>query len=328
MNNNLNAFLRVIREGESSQDDYAYRMLFGGSLLDSFASHPNRVITIDGLSSTAAGAYQFLYRTWKEVARSLGLQDFGPASQDSAAIYLIKRRGAYEDVLAGRFETAIRKCNKEWASLPGSPYGQRTLTMDRCKAVYEEYGGNYGLQEEGTETSAQEVKENTMNPLFISAALDAISAVIPAIKDVKNQKAAETVVSVAKEALGARNEQEVVDSMKDPVAANAVKTALEARWYDIQESGGGGITGARKAAMELSERPEGMLRNPAFIVSMLLLPLVYITMGAVYWGADMPQDLKIMTVTAIISGVLNGIMGFWLGTSMSSSKKTDLLAKR
>ena len=42
-NPNVQAFLRVIRAGETSQDDVAYRMMFGGGLFDDFSRHPNIV---------------------------------------------------------------------------------------------------------------------------------------------------------------------------------------------------------------------------------------------------------------------------------------------
>lgn len=139
----LRAFLRVIREGETNQTDTAYRMVVGGALLDSLDAHPRRLVRIEryNLSSTAAGAYQFLARTWDECAAALGLTDFGPAAQDAACVFLIERRKALDDVLAGRVREAIAKCAREWASLPGSPYGQTTLTMARALAVYERYLG-------------------------------------------------------------------------------------------------------------------------------------------------------------------------------------------
>jgi hypothetical protein len=191
------------------------------------------------------------------------------------------------------------------------------------------------MQEE-RQQEAQEVKEKPVNPLFINAAIDALSAVIPSVNrlikgsDVaeRNQKVAELLVSTAKDAVGAVNEQELVESLKVPESVTAIQKAVEARWFDLVEAGGGGIAGARKAAVELSEAPQSILKNPAFLVTLMLLPLVYVTVGAVYWGQDMPQDLKIMTVTAIVSGVLSTIMGFWLGTSMSSAKKTDLLSRK
>lgn len=143
MHHNLSAFLRVIREGETSQDDRAYRMLFGGELFDSFADHPRKLVKKSGYSSTAAGAYQFLSGTWDECKKALKLPDFSPGSQDKAAVFLIKRRKALNDVIAGRFENAVGKCGLEWASLPGSPYGQPTKTMDKARKVYEKYGGKY-----------------------------------------------------------------------------------------------------------------------------------------------------------------------------------------
>ncbi len=102
------------------------------------ADHPRKPITrrLGGheLTSTAAGAYQFLARTWDECAAACGLKDFSPASQDTAALFLIDRREALGDVLAGDWPAAIGKCNKEWASLPGSPYGQPTRPLADCLA--------------------------------------------------------------------------------------------------------------------------------------------------------------------------------------------------
>ena len=141
---NVQAFLRVIRAGESSQKQDAYRTLVGGTLFDSVADHPRRRVYIPRLNvySTAAGAYQFLVGTWDECAKALGLPDFSPASQDLAAVFLIRRRGALTDVLAGRVEKAIKKCAKEWASLPGSPYGQPVRTLPQALATYAKYSGS------------------------------------------------------------------------------------------------------------------------------------------------------------------------------------------
>lgn len=144
---NVRAFLAVIRDGEGTADADGYRRLFGGRLFDSFADHPRERITARSgagfITSTAAGAYQFLERTWDECADALDLPDFSPASQDAAAVFLIRRRGALGDVVAGRFNEAVRKCAREWASLPGAPYGQPTRTMQQAQAVFERAGGVY-----------------------------------------------------------------------------------------------------------------------------------------------------------------------------------------
>lgn len=142
---NVAAFLRVIREAESSQGDEAYRMLFGGELVDDLATHPNRVVERElrgkPLRSSAAGAYQFLASTWRDVAGPYGITDFSPASQDAAAVALIRRAGALDHVIAGRFEEAIRACASTWAGLPGDHYGQGGISMARAREVYLRYGG-------------------------------------------------------------------------------------------------------------------------------------------------------------------------------------------
>lgn len=138
---NLRAFLTMIQYAEGTYGANAYRMLYGGQLFNSYAQHPNRAITKGGITSTAAGAYQILFRTWQSVQQDLGLTDFSPASQDKAAVELIRRRGALEDVIAGRFDMAIYKCRKEWASLPGAGYGQNERSMASLMQVYQYAGG-------------------------------------------------------------------------------------------------------------------------------------------------------------------------------------------
>lgn len=140
---NVKAFLRTIRFCEGTADDDGYRRMVGGGEFDSFADHPRQLRRIEryNLSSSAAGAYQFIASTWDEMRQIYKLPDFSPESQDLAAIGLIYRRGALQDVLAGRVEVAVQKCNKEWASLPGSPYGQRTVSLPRVVQEYRTWGG-------------------------------------------------------------------------------------------------------------------------------------------------------------------------------------------
>ncbi len=138
---NVQAFLRVIRRGEGTAGENGYRTLFGGGLFNGYADHPRQKISKSGYTSTAAGAYQFLSSTWDETKRVMGLPDFSPASQDRGAVGRIVYRGALADVKAGRFEQAIKKVAREWASMPGSPYGQPVITMATAKSVYSAAGG-------------------------------------------------------------------------------------------------------------------------------------------------------------------------------------------
>lgn len=94
-----------------------------------------------GCVSSAAGRYQLIKSTWLLCKRQLGLTDFGPASQDAAAVYLIRKRGALDDVRAGRVADAVAKCRLEWASLPGAGYGQPERRLTALVDAYERAGG-------------------------------------------------------------------------------------------------------------------------------------------------------------------------------------------
>lgn len=139
---NVQAMLRVIRRGEGTADEAGYRRLFGGQLFNGYADHPRTKVSKSGYTSTAAGAYQFLSSTWDETARVMGLADFSPRNQDWGAVGRMAYRGALDDVKAGRFEAAIRKIAREWASMPGSPYGQPVISMETARTVYVNAGGN------------------------------------------------------------------------------------------------------------------------------------------------------------------------------------------
>lgn len=152
---NVAAFATMVASGEGTEREpdpyrvcYAYR-----HVIESFADHPAvtgewRGEPLDNLGpayagkvSTAAGRYQIIRPTWLRAKRALGLGDFSPASQDLAFAWLVKARGALDDVVAGNLATAIAKCAPEWASLPGSTAGQGTRSLDYLASVYANAGG-------------------------------------------------------------------------------------------------------------------------------------------------------------------------------------------
>lgn len=144
-NANVLAFLQTIRVGEGTAGLDGYHLLFGGATFADLRWHPNQLVTRESngkpISSTAAGAYQILYKTWASLVEQYAFPDFGPDSQDKAAIALINGRGALPDVVAGSLASAIHKCAFEWASLPGAPYGQPTRTFPEAQADYTANGG-------------------------------------------------------------------------------------------------------------------------------------------------------------------------------------------
>lgn len=131
-NENTQRYLRMLQQAEGTYkgaNGDPYRVAFGGGTIDDLSQHPRKLHNFtqtDGKrnKTSAAGAYQFLGSTWDDVAGKLGLPDFGPQSQDLAALELMRRNGSLQDVLAGNFDKAVQKDGRTWASLPSSPYAQ------------------------------------------------------------------------------------------------------------------------------------------------------------------------------------------------------------
>lgn len=141
---NVRAMLMLIRTGEGTADNGGYSRLVGGGSFSGWDDHPRQSVYLKrlGTSSTAAGAYQILSRTWNMVKLQAGLTDFTPESQDIAAVQLIRNRGALADVLRGDLDAALRKLSWEWASLPPYRYsGQGNMTAARAADLFANFGG-------------------------------------------------------------------------------------------------------------------------------------------------------------------------------------------
>lgn len=127
---NIRAFLQLIRSAEGTIADNGYTTLFGYDQFEGFDDHPRTLVVKSGYRSTAAGAYQIIEPTWNDLVKAYKFSDFTPTTQDKAAIMLIKQAGALEMVKKGDIQGAILKTNRTWASFPGSPYGQPVITME------------------------------------------------------------------------------------------------------------------------------------------------------------------------------------------------------
>ena len=131
-NPNVRKFLDMIQKSEGSK---GYNYGFNNVKLANLDAHPgtsHKFKQTDGKdnTTTAAGAYQFIGKTWNGVKDKLALTDFGPQSQDAAAVELLRQRGALDDIKAGNWSSALTKTGAEWASLPTSPYKQAKRSMD------------------------------------------------------------------------------------------------------------------------------------------------------------------------------------------------------
>jgi len=148
---NLDAFLAMIGTSEGTRaipnSDDGYRVIVGSTpqkpfLFDSYADHPRvRVHLRPDLVSSAAGRYQILERYYDAYKATLGLKDFSPKSQDAIAVQMIREKGAFADVAAGRFDEAVARCAGLWASLPGNDYGQHQNALVSLRQAFAEAGG-------------------------------------------------------------------------------------------------------------------------------------------------------------------------------------------
>lgn len=137
----------MLRWCEGTDVSDGYNIMFGFRRFTSFADHPRQYFDYTDKSgkkikTSAAGAYQFIWSTWDRLRKKLGLKDFSPASQDLAVAEYIAELGAYGDIIAGRFDKAIYKLRKVWASLPNSNVNQPTKRYADVVAKYKQYGGS------------------------------------------------------------------------------------------------------------------------------------------------------------------------------------------
>ena len=137
------ALLNTIRYAEGTWkdgQDKGYQIMYGGGKFQDLSRHPERVI-VKRYSSAAAGAYQFLPKTWKGVAKELRLASFEPRHQDQAALHLVERRGALNEIdQQGLTKDAMAKLAPEWASFPTkagrSAYGQPVKSHQELASFY------------------------------------------------------------------------------------------------------------------------------------------------------------------------------------------------
>lgn len=167
---------------------------------------------------------------------------------------------------------------------------------------------------------------------IIAALLPALTAAIPVLGKLfgsgsevatRNSKAAEIVFDIATKAIGATNEQEVVTKVTaDPAAAATVTQAIEARWLDLTEAGGGGVEGARKA--DAAARGAGdLMHSASFWVALLLLPLVYLlvlSLVGIIGTATWSDDVRAGLAGSLISAVIGGLVGYYYGQTTSRNR--------
>lgn len=187
--------------------------------------------------------------------------------------------------------------------------------------------------EEVAETVSPNPQETVMPlPAFIAAALPAVIEAIPKLGRLfgsgsevseRNIKAAELAVEIVRDATGAANAQQAVELVQtSPDARAAAVRAIEQRWLELDEAGGGGIDGARRADGAMA-RSGDVLRSPSFWIGLALLPLVYLLVlsligliGSATWSDDVRAGLA----GSLISAIVGGLIGYYFGQTTSRNR--------
>lgn len=153
------AFLDVISYAEGTYHEHArgYKLRYPyakdkRAIFKSFRWHPGIREFINSRGehrrASASGRYMILEKIWNAVALQLDLYDFSPLNQDLAALFLIwERNGAIEAIRDCDFKRAVKAVNGIWATLPGSPHRQVTVTMSTIEEFFKQRCREYKLRE-------------------------------------------------------------------------------------------------------------------------------------------------------------------------------------
>ena len=344
----VQAWLALIRWCEGTDGPEGYRTLFGGEVVEGFEDHPRRLVmkSFGGkgkpITSSAAGAYQFLRGTWDECVKALGSPNFTPLEQDLAAVFLTYRRRGLQAVLDSDWQAALKACNREWASLPGSPYGQPTKSLKQCIDFLRGYSGNLTLPsvEEAPPTPIDQLvpKEAPMPiPALAAAALNILLPVLTTkVKEVVTKSTDTTTANAVSEQIV--RAAQTLSGQDDPIEAAMtvrqeapLQAQLNASLEEtipllerLIEAGEKSTAAARDFNVETAKAvPFWML--PAFWVTAVLIPLAYIVVDKVL-SDDYPPEIKGAVIMAVVVATLSDVRQFWLGSSHSSQAK-DLLKR-
>jgi hypothetical protein len=115
----------------------------------------------------------------------------------------------------------------------------------------------------------------------------------------------------------------IAELRANPAAVAQVEAAVTTKIEQINEltEVGGGIIEARKAGADPAALPAW--RQGPFWISLILLLVGGAIVGSVLWGAGWrPEDKSQVLMLAVSLFSMTG--GFWLGSSIGSSRKTDM----
>lgn len=342
------AILRCIRAGESRQDDQAYFIRWGGigrppKFFDDLSQHPRILEPGPKGPSSAAGAYQITATTYDDFAPRIGVTGFSRDEQDALALAICEEEGALEKVLEGDFRGAVEVLGGRWSSFPSNTDGQRTQTWEKLAAAWVAYGGEQagdGAPPEVTDVPpVADEGEKMPLPAIIGAVATfgpALVQMIPVLAPLFDRKAetpeklaaATKALEVVVKTTGAVNEQDALQKMQaDPALVTKAKQAVltDETIMPLLVISPAGIEKAAERNIQLIQSADvwwKLVLNPVLIVTVLVLPLVYMLVWAMLPHLEkVSADVIAQTVGTVIGLVLGGIMGFWMGQTYQNMRE-------
>lgn len=138
----------------------------------------------------------------------------------------------------------------------------------------------------------------------------------------RNAKAAEILINSVQAATNTPNAQAAVEAIRSsPEVRQQVTQRLQDEgWFEVTEAGGGGLEGAR--AYSTAMKGEDVRHIPAFWITLALLPLLYGTVWIVLTGSSeaFSGELRAAIASSVVTGVLGGVIGYWLGLKFSAPR--------
>jgi muramidase (phage lysozyme) len=349
-NTNVKAVLRVLRAGESHQNDDAYTLLNGGGHFTDLSWHPYYGLPTP--PAKAAGAYQYLGTTWKRYAEKYNVTAFSKEDQDFVAVADIAEHGALNAAIAGDLATVIRLLSKEWVSLPG--------LGTKARLVFENFGGRSDATAPPlTTTTAATTPQEKPVPLLLAllpavlqlfapraqAALGKITGAAPDIVE----KFASNVIDKVQQVTGKADPIEAVAELKkSPVSVvdQVEESALDHldkllpvldKLATFDKDAWSAEEASRDAAAERG-RADGfdlgpLLGKAAVALVAAILLAMFAIMGVQTWLLDEHEPTTaILTMASSLFGIVfstafGAIYGYRFGSSRSSSAKDVVLGE-
>lgn len=182
--------------------------------------------------------------------------------------------------------------------------------------------------------ATQQPETSVMAP-FIALALPAILEAVPKLASLfssgsavsqRNEAAATTVVNIAKTAINAANEQDLVEKLQnDPAAAATVQKAMEDNWFEIHEAAEKSVAAAREFVTTYTAQKDVRTVAGAFtfpeLLSLIFVIISACGAGIVLLGEDYSAEIKGAVITLMLIAGYTGVREFWFGSSPAEQAK-------